>query len=108
MINPVEYAKLAGRGRLMIPSDAVLYEGMIMGELNGTKDDVDTGICKKHDGYAKAPPCPDPKIMSLEECLSYIEADECLEVTPSRIAMRKVVLWAKERKLMQRKEKKSM
>ena len=40
---------------------------------------------------------PKPKIMSLEECLMFIQHDECLEVTPNRIAMRKNILNQKER-----------
>jgi GTP-binding protein len=45
-----------------------------------------------------------PKIqMTLEECMEYIQQDECIEVTPSHIRMRKVILNEDERKKVQKK-----
>jgi GTP-binding protein len=37
-------------------------------------------------------------LMTLEECMEYIQQDECIEVTPKSIRMRKVVLDENERK----------
>ena len=40
-----------------------------------------------------------PKIqMTLEECMEYIQQDECIEVTPNHIRMRKVLLNEEDRK----------
>ena len=42
-----------------------------------------------------------PKIlMTLEECMEYIQADECIEVTPKNIRLRKTILNEEERKRM--------
>jgi len=42
-------------------------------------------------------------VMSLEECMEYIQQDECIEVTPNYIRMRKVILNEDERKKVQKK-----
>ena len=42
-------------------------------------------------------------IMSLEECMEYIQHDECIEVTPNHIRMRKVILDEEERKKQSKK-----
>jgi GTP-binding protein len=42
-------------------------------------------------------------LMTLEECMEYIQQDECIEVTPNFTRMRKVVLDEEERKKMQKK-----
>jgi GTP-binding protein len=45
-----------------------------------------------------------PKIqMTLEECMEYIQQDECIEVTPKNIRLRKVILDEEERKKMQKR-----
>ena len=41
-------------------------------------------------------------IMTLEECMEYIQQDECIEVTPNFIRMRKVILNEEDRKKMQK------
>jgi GTP-binding protein len=43
------------------------------------------------------------KEMSLEECMEYIQQDECIEVTPQNIRMRKVILDEEERKKQQKR-----
>lgn len=40
--------------------------------------------------------------MSLEECMEYIQHDECIEITPSHIRMRKLILDAEQRKKQQK------
>jgi len=42
-------------------------------------------------------------LMTLEECMEYIQQDECIEVTPNFIRMRKVILNEEERKKVQKK-----
>jgi len=47
-----------------------------------------------------------PKIlMTLEECMEYIQQDECIEVTPKHIRLRKVILDEDERKKIQKNMK---
>ena len=41
-------------------------------------------------------------LMTLEECMEYIQQDECIEVTPKAIRMRKVILNEDERKKVQK------
>ncbi|HEY0732010.1 MAG TPA: translational GTPase TypA, partial [Chitinophagaceae bacterium] len=43
------------------------------------------------------------RLMTLEECMEYIQQDECIEVTPNFIRMRKVILNEDERKKVQKK-----
>jgi GTP-binding protein len=43
--------------------------------------------------------------MTLEECMEYIQQDECIEVTPKNIRMRKVILDEEERKKVQKNMK---
>jgi GTP-binding protein len=42
-------------------------------------------------------------LMTLEECMEYIQQDECIEVTPNFIRMRKVILDEEERKKQAKK-----
>ena len=42
-------------------------------------------------------------LLTLEECMEYIQQDECIEVTPNFIRMRKVILNEDERKKVQKK-----
>ncbi len=41
-------------------------------------------------------------LMTLEECMEYIQQDECIEVTPKSIRLRKVILQEEERKKVQK------
>jgi len=51
---------------------------------------------------------PPPHVLSLEECLEYIEDDELLEVTPSNLRLRKRRLSQLERKKQDRKEARAL
>jgi GTP-binding protein len=44
-------------------------------------------------------------LMTLEECMEYIQQDECIEVTPKHIRLRKVILDEDERKKIQKNMK---
>ncbi len=44
-------------------------------------------------------------LMTLEECMEYIQQDECIEVTPKFIRMRKVILNEDDRKKTQKSQK---
>ena len=90
------------------PGDEV-YEGMIVGEnsrsgdmpVNPTKEKKLTNIRAAHaDENILLKP---PRLMTLEMALEYIEEDELVEVTPTKIRLRKAVLSAVERKRMARR-----
>ena len=96
--------KLQDRGFFFVEPGEEVYKGMIVGENNKPGDlviqpneakkmsnmrasgsDSATNIAPKHQ-------------MTLEECMEYIQQDECIEVTPNYIRMRKVILDEEERK----------
>ncbi|HEX6247028.1 MAG TPA: translational GTPase TypA [Nocardioidaceae bacterium] len=89
---------LQERGTLFIEPTTEVYEGMIVGE-NSREDDMDVNITKEKkqtnvrsstaDNFEKLIP---PKKLSLEQCLEFCREDECVEVTPDAVRIRKVVL----------------
>jgi GTP-binding protein len=94
---------LQERGSLFIaPSDEV-YEGMVVGE-NSRRDDLDVNASKPKkltnmraasaDELLRLIP---PRPLSLEQALEFIREDECVEVTPKSIRLRKVELSASAR-----------
>jgi len=80
-----------------------VYEGMIVGE-NPRPGDMDVNICREKkltnmrassaDATVTLTP---PRILSLEQALEFIASDECVEVTPSSVRLRKVELDATAR-----------
>lgn len=94
---------LQERGVLFVEPSTEVYEGMIVGE-NSRDDDMDVNITKEKkqtnirsatsDNFEKVIP---PKKLSLEQCLEFCREDECVEVTPSHVRIRKVILNASER-----------
>merc|ERR1712151_442658 len=93
----VDLSKAGRLGTLFIAEGLEVYPGMIFGETNDMSD-IDTNICRKHDGYKSAGAMLPPAEKKLEQALTYILEDEQLEVTPKRIVMRKMILDAGERK----------
>jgi GTP-binding protein len=94
---------LQERGSLFVPPTTEVYEGMIVGE-NSRSDDMDVNITKERKvtnvrqstGEELERLVP-PRLLSLEQALEFCAADECVEVTPSAVRLRKAVLDAKER-----------
>jgi GTP-binding protein len=94
---------LQDRGQLFVAPAVVVYEGMIVGE-NARADDMDVNPTKEKkltnmrssssDNFEKLIP---PRPMSLEQALEFIAEDECVEVTPHAVRLRKVVLDQTER-----------
>ncbi|TNM36543.1 translational GTPase TypA [Nocardioides albidus] len=94
---------LQERGVLFVEPATEVYEGMIVGE-NSRADDMDVNITKEKqqtnirsatsDNFEKLIP---PKKLSLEQCLEFCREDECVEITPETVRIRKVVLDANER-----------
>ncbi len=102
--------KLQDRGRFFIFPQEEVYAGQVVGEsskegdivINVTKSKKLTNMrSKSADDKATLPP---PIIFSLEEALEYIKEDEYVEVTPSKIRLRKIILDETERKRMAKKQ----
>jgi GTP-binding protein len=80
-----------------------VYEGMIIGE-NPRSEDMDVNPTREKKlsnvrsstGEELERLVP-PRLMSLEQALEFCRTDECLEVTPEAVRMRKVVLSAAQR-----------
>ena len=96
--------KLQDRGRFFIfPQDEV-YAGQVVGEsskegdivVNVTKSKKLTNVrASGSDEKARIIP---PVVFSLEEALEYIKEDEYVEVTPTKLRLRKIILDENERK----------
>ncbi|GAA1833959.1 translational GTPase TypA [Microlunatus capsulatus] len=94
---------LQERGTLFVAPTTEVYEGMIVGE-NARSDDMDVNITREKkltnvrsatgDELERLIPA---KIMSMEQALEFCRGDECIEVTPAAVRIRKVVLSANER-----------
>jgi GTP-binding protein len=94
---------LQERGAMLVDPGAEVYEGMIVGE-NARADEMDVNPTKEKkltnmraagsDDLVRLVP---PRPMSLEQALEFIAADECVEVTPATVRLRKVVLSGSER-----------
>ena len=102
---------LLDRGTFFVPPGVEVYEGMIVGE-NNKDSDLALNVCREkklsnmraagRDDNVKLPP---PLVMSLEECLEYVEDDELLEVTPTQLRLRKRFLTELERKRDSKRQK---
>ena len=86
------------RGTLFIGAGVKVYSGMVIG-CNGRGEDIEVNVCKKKQltntrssGADEALRLVPPKIMSLEQCLDFIDTDELLEVTPKSLRIRKKIL----------------
>jgi GTP-binding protein len=94
---------LQERGQLFVVPGAEVYEGMIVGE-NARAEDLDVNPTKEKkltnmrsstaDELVRLIP---PRVISLEQALEFIGEDECVEVTPSHVRLRKVELSAQRR-----------
>ena len=104
-------AKLQDRGKFFVDPGEEIYAGMIIGEQNKPGDLVVNIVeAKQLNNMRAAGKDKDgniaPKILfSLEECMEYIQADECIEVTPNFIRMRKKILSEEDRKRAERNAK---
>jgi len=101
--------KLQDRGRFFVDPAEEVYAGQIIAENIKPGDLVVNATEPKKLTNHRASGSDDatriaPKIlMTLEECMEYIQEDECIEVTPNFIRMRKVLLNEDERKKVQKK-----
>ncbi len=86
------------RGLLFISPGERVYAGMVVGQ-NPKNMDMEVNVCKRKQltntrasGSDDALKLTPPKVMSLEQCLEFIDTDELLEVTPSSLRIRKKIL----------------
>ncbi|MFI5073416.1 MAG: translational GTPase TypA [Actinomycetales bacterium] len=103
VVTAYAMVNLQERGSLFTEPTTEVYEGMIVGE-NSRADDMDVNITKEKkltnvraassDNFEKIVP---PRALSLEQSLEFCREDECVEVTPEAIRIRKVVLDQTER-----------
>ena len=94
---------LQERGAMFLEPTTEVYEGMIVGE-NSRVEDMDVNICKERkltnvrsatsEVLERLIP---PRRLSLEQALEFCREDECVEVTPDAVRIRKLVLPQAER-----------
>jgi len=102
--TPYSLQNAEARGTIFVGPAVKVYAGQIIG-LNTRQEDMEINVCKaKHltnmrssssDGVVQLTP---PTILSLEQCLDFIENDELLEVTPKNLRLRKRELDPNKRK----------
>jgi GTP-binding protein len=96
-------ANLQERGTMFVGPGTEVYEGMIVGE-NSRADDMDVNPTKEKkltnmrqsSGDVLIPLIPH-RVLSLEQALEFCRDDECVEVTPGMVRLRKVELTAEAR-----------
>ena len=86
------------RGTLFIGPGVKVYSGMVIGQ-SPKAEDVEINVCKtkkltntRSSSADEALKLTPPKIMSLEQCLEFIDTDDLLEVTPESLRIRKKIL----------------
>ena len=86
------------RGILFIGPGTKVYSGMVVGQ-NPKAEDIEINVCKtkkltntRSSSADEALRLTPPKIMSLEQCLEFIDTDELLEITPKSLRIRKKIL----------------
>ena len=96
-------ANLQERGTMFVPPGTDVYEGMIVGE-NSRADDMDVNPTKekkltnmRQSSSDVLVPLIPHKELSMEQALEFCREDECVEVTPAVVRIRKVVLDSSER-----------
>ncbi|MEV7597780.1 translational GTPase TypA [Kitasatospora sp. NPDC089797] len=103
VVTAFAMTNLQERGVLFCDPGTEVYEGMIVGE-NSRADDMDVNITKekkltnmRSSNADVAESIVPPRKLSLEQSLEFCREDECIEVTPETVRIRKVVLDAKDR-----------
>ncbi|MCE2716711.1 MAG: translational GTPase TypA [Pseudomonadota bacterium] len=105
--------KLEDRGIMFVEHGTKVYEGMIIGEHNRDNDLEINPLKAKQltnvraSGKDEAIRLAPPKIMTLEQAITYIQEDERVEVTPKSIRIRKAILDPNERKKFEKSSIKS-
>ncbi|MFH5824333.1 translational GTPase TypA [Georgenia sp. AZ-5] len=102
-VTPFAMIKLQERGSFFVEPTSEVYEGQVVGE-NPRNEDMDVNITKEKqltnmrsstaDNFESLVP---PRKLTLEESLEFAAEDECVEVTPEVVRIRKVILDSNER-----------
>ncbi len=99
------------RGIMFVGPGVPVYEGMVVG-VSSREDDITLNVCKakqltnnRSSGEGVKVQLTPPTILSLEQCLDFIQDDELLEVTPQSLRMRKRFLDTTKRRVMERQGK---
>ena len=86
------------RGMLFVKPGDRVYAGMVVGQ-NPKNMDIEVNVCKRKQltntraaGSDEALKLVPPRLMSLEQCMEFIDTDELLEVTPQTLRIRKKIL----------------
>ena len=102
---------LQERGSLFVGPGEEVYEGMIVGE-NARPEDLDVNAVKEKQQTNVRAASADilirlvpPRLLSLEAALEFLREDECVEVTPASVRLRKLELGKTERMKLARKNK---
>ncbi|MGF1430255.1 translational GTPase TypA [Kitasatospora sp. LaBMicrA B282] len=113
VVTAFAMTNLQERGVLFCEPGTEVYEGMIVGE-NSRSDDMDVNITKEKKLTNMRSSTADvaesivpPRKLSLEQSLEFCREDECIEVTPETVRIRKVVLDQKDRGRTASRAKKS-
>ncbi|UOE45634.1 translational GTPase TypA [Agromyces larvae] len=103
VVTPFAIIALQERMTFFVNPTEEVYEGMVIGE-NSRTDDMDVNITKEKkltnmrsstaDTFESMTPS---RQLTLEECLEFAREDECVEVTPEKVRIRKVILDQTER-----------
>lgn len=103
VVTPFAITNLQERMSFFVKPTEEVYEGMVVGE-NSRAEDMDVNITKEKkltnmrsataDTFESMTPSRE---LTLEECLEFAREDECVEVTPEAIRIRKVTLDANDR-----------
>lgn len=111
--TPFAMLNLQDRGTFFVEPTSEVYEGMVVGE-NARNEDMDVNITKEKklnnirsstsESFENLVP---PRRLTLEESLEFAREDECVEVTPQVVRIRKVVLDQTERARQTARNKKA-
>ena len=103
VVTPYAMTNLQERGSFFVEPTSEVYEGQVVGE-NSRGDDMDVNITREKkltnmrsstaDAFENLVP---PRKLTLEESLEFAADDECCEVTPETVRIRKVILSAQDR-----------
>jgi GTP-binding protein len=103
MITAYAMIQLADRGTFFVEPGADAYEGMVVGE-NPRAEDLDINVCREKKLTNMRQSSADvmetlarPRKLSLEEALEFCASDECVEVAPDVVRVRKLILDANMR-----------
>jgi GTP-binding protein len=95
--------QLADRGTFFVEPGTAVYAGMVVGE-NPRAEDMDINVCREKKLTNMRSSTGDelerlarPRLLGLEEALEFCAVDECVEVAPDVVRVRKVVLDATQR-----------